>query len=87
MFGSLNLNNNPGSLIAHFEHGSCLLFSQQLLIRRTEMNKALLTSDQVRQLINSWKDSISGSEEQKLIEDLFLITGTPMPLKSGATEQ
>ncbi len=51
------------------------------------MNKALLTSDQVRQLINSWKDSISGSEEQKLIEDLFLITGTPMPLKSGATEQ
>jgi|GEM_PF-4288095 hypothetical protein len=51
------------------------------------MNKALLTSDQVRQLINSWKDSISGSEEQKLIEDLFLITGTPMPFKSGATEQ
>jgi len=85
--GSLNLNNNPCSLIAHFVHGFCLLFSQQLRIRRTEMNRALLTSEQIQQLLNSWKDSISGSEEQKLIEDLFLITGTPMPFKSDATEQ
>lgn len=51
------------------------------------MNRALLTSEQIQQLLNSWKDSISGSEEQKLIEDLFLITGTPMPFKSDATEQ
>lgn len=51
------------------------------------MNKALLTSEQIQHLLNSWKDSISGSEEQKLIEDLFLITGTPMPFKSDATEQ
>ena len=51
------------------------------------MYKALLTSEQIQQLINSWKDSITGSEEQKLIEDLFLITGTPMPFKAGGTEQ
>ena len=51
------------------------------------MNKALITSEQIQKLISSWNDSISGSEEQKLIEDLFLITGTPMPFKSSRTEQ
>jgi len=51
------------------------------------MNKALLTGEQIQQLINSWQNSISGSEEQKLIEDLFLITGTPMPFEHGISEQ
>jgi len=34
-------------------------------------------------LIDSWQDSFTGSEERKLIEDIFLITGTPSPFKPG----
>ncbi len=45
------------------------------------MGNTLLSSEQIRQLVNSWKNSIAGSEEQKLIEDLFLITETPMPVR------
>lgn len=44
------------------------------------MGNALLTNEQIKQLVNSWENAPAGSQEQKLIEDLFLITETPMPL-------
>jgi len=50
------------------------------------VNKALLASEEIRQLIKSWENSTTGSEEQTLIEDLFLITGNQMPFKSGGTK-
>jgi hypothetical protein len=43
------------------------------------MGNASLTREQIRQLVNSWLNAPAGSQEQKLIEGLFLITGTPMP--------
>ena len=48
------------------------------------MNDVLLTQEQIQQLSNSWKNAISGSEEQKLIEDLFIITDTPLPSGTAA---
>ena len=48
------------------------------------MKKVRLTSEQIEQLTHSWKNLISGSEEQKLIEDLFLITETPQPFMQPA---
>ena len=50
------------------------------------MGNALLNAEQIRQLLNSWENAPAGSQEQKLIEDLFLITETPMPL-SGREQQ
>ncbi|MBT4484281.1 MAG: hypothetical protein HOC71_11475 [Candidatus Latescibacteria bacterium] len=44
-----------------------------------DMGNTLLNTDQISQLVNSWNNAQAGSEEQKLIEDLFLITETPMP--------
>ncbi len=44
------------------------------------MGNTLLNTEQIRQLVNSWNNAQAGSEEQKLIEDLFLITETPMPV-------
>lgn len=43
------------------------------------MGKAKLTEEQIRQLMESWMNAGRGSLEQKLIEDLFLITETPLP--------
>ena len=48
------------------------------------MKKVCLTSEQIEQLSHSWKNLINGSEEQKLIEDLFLITETPLPFMQPA---
>ena len=45
------------------------------------MKKVRMTKEQIQQLINSWKSCVTGSLEQKLIEDLFLITETPSPFK------
>jgi hypothetical protein len=39
------------------------------------MRKVKLTDEQVKQLVESWRNAARGSLEQKLIEDLFLITG------------
>jgi len=43
------------------------------------MHYRLLTNEQIQQLLHSWKVAMRGSEEQKLIEDLFIITDTPLP--------
>ena len=43
------------------------------------MGKVELTEEQVIQLLESWQSARKGSLEQKLIEDLFLITETPLP--------
>ena len=43
------------------------------------MGNAILNEQQIRELVESWKNAPEGSEEQKLIEGLFLITETPMP--------
>lgn len=48
------------------------------------MNDVLLSQEQIQQLLNSWKNAISGSEEQKLIEDLFIMTDTPLPARPFA---
>ena len=45
------------------------------------MGNTLLSKKQIRQLVNSWNNALAGSQEQKLIEDLFLITETPMPVR------
>lgn len=50
------------------------------------MGHALLTAEQIKQLVYSWENSPVGSEEKKLIEDLFLITGTPMPSASDLAQ-
>ena len=50
------------------------------------MGNALLSKEQIRQLLISWANAPVGSQEQKLIEDLFLITETPMP-RSGLVHQ
>ena len=47
------------------------------------MGNALLTKEQIRQLLNSWHNASAGSQEQKLIEDLFLITDTVMPVRKA----
>ncbi len=45
------------------------------------MGNTLLSKEQISQLVNSWHNAPAGSQEQKLIEDLFLITETPMPVR------
>jgi hypothetical protein len=40
-----------------------------------KMRKVELSDEQVRLLVESWRSAARGSLEQKLIEDLFLITG------------
>ena len=52
---------------------------------RKGMHYELLTNEQIQQLLHSWKIAISGSEEQKLIEDLFIITDTPLPARIKAS--
>ena len=47
------------------------------------MGHAVLSKEQIKELLNSWKNAPAGSKEQKLIEGLFLITETPMPLSGG----
>jgi hypothetical protein len=49
------------------------------------MHYVLLTNEQIQQLLFSWKIAMSGSEEQKLIEDLFIITDTPLPARITAS--
>ncbi|MFC1544586.1 hypothetical protein ACFL4X_00325 [Gemmatimonadota bacterium] len=50
------------------------------------MNQPFLNSGQIQQLIDSWKEAGSESKEQKLIEDLFLLTGTPFPVTAPAID-
>jgi len=50
------------------------------------MYQVLMTNEQIQQLLHSWKIAISGSEEQKLIEDIFIITDTPLPARIKASE-
>ena len=45
-----------------------------------------MTNEQIQQLLHSWKIAIRGSEEQKLIEDIFIITDTPLPARIKASE-
>ncbi|OGG01025.1 MAG: hypothetical protein A3F83_12760 [Candidatus Glassbacteria bacterium RIFCSPLOWO2_12_FULL_58_11] len=48
------------------------------------MKQVRLTGEQIEQLAHSWKNLTRGSEEQKLIEGLFLITETPLPFLQPA---
>ncbi len=50
------------------------------------MRKVKLTDEQVRQLVESWRNAAHGSLEKKLIEDLFLITGAFSALALLSTE-
>ena len=42
------------------------------------MNRKL-SAEQIEQLVDAWRKNENGSLEQKLIEDLFLITETCLP--------
>ena len=57
---------------------------EQLIKRGEKMRKVSLDREQILELIDSWRRSGEGSLEQKLIEDLFLLTETPLPLKSAS---
>jgi len=48
------------------------------------MKTVKLTKEQIMQLVESWQNAGRGSLEQRLIEDLFLITDTPCPLSAGS---
>ena len=51
------------------------------------MRKVRLSDEQIRQLVENWSLAVKGSLEQRLIEDLFLITDTPSPLACQSTER
>ncbi len=51
------------------------------------MNRASLSGEEIRKLAEAWRNNGKGSLERRLIEGIFIITGTPAPVPLEATRR